>query len=81
MNALVVITIAIQTPAVLIHLVTLSVNVSLASKETVEAVLISMNVKLEVIFAIRTLHVAITMVDIPANAIPDIKVMVSHALT
>ena len=44
MNALVVITIAIQTPAVLIHLVTLSVNVSLASKETVEAVLISMNV-------------------------------------
>ena len=81
MNALMVITIAIQTPGVQINLVTLSVNVSLASKETVEAVLISMNVKLEVIFAIRTLHVAITIVDIPANAIPDIKVMVSHALT
>ena len=44
MNALVVITIAIRTPAVLINLDTLSVNVSLASKETAKAVLISMNV-------------------------------------
>ena len=81
MNALMVITIAIQMPGVQINLVTSSVSVSLASKETAEAVLISMNVKLELIFAIRTLHVAITMVDIPANAIPDIKVTVSHAMT